>query len=115
MSAQAAASSSQAAPFVSRNLMVVSANLGLSAAALSQIAGYQQYALPVGAAVGIASYMGYLSKYVPAVFYQYQHAAGGASLGYLVGPSQGYPAMQSALVGGAAFAGLSYYLGRGQY
>ena len=113
--AQAAAAGAPSSSVLQRTLLVSSANLGLSAAAVSSLLGYSQYSLPVGAAVGIAAYMGYTQKYTPAVFFQYQHALGGASLGYVVGPSQGYPAMQSALVGGAAFAGLSYYLGRGSY
>ena len=113
--AAAQAQSSLASPYVTRNLIVVSANLGLSAAVVSQLAGYPQYALPVGAAVAASAYLGYAQKYVPSQFYQFQHALGGASLGYLVGPSQGFPALQSAVVGGAAFAGLAYYLARGQY
>lgn len=98
-----------------RTLAVSSLNLGLGAAAITQIAGYSDYTLVVGGLVGLGSYLGYVQRYVPSAFYQYQHAIGGASLGYLVGPSQGYSPGMSAVVGGAAFAGLSYYLGRGSY
>lgn len=97
----------------SRGLAVVSANFGFLSAALTQLAGYPEYAAPVGAVVAAANYMGYIPVALPIQLYQYQHAIGGASLGYLVGPMQGYEPLVSAAAGGAAFVALAYYLGKG--